>query len=80
VCQNVRTLWSPKPAGPISEKFGRKAQLNHVDKIAIVLYLEPRPWERGGLKTLTAELFTEQKMFKFHLGNAGYPQLLFNMT
>jgi len=42
-------------AEPISVKFGRKAQQNHVGKIAIVLYLIPCPRERGELKTLKAE-------------------------
>jgi len=36
-------------------KFGRKAQLNHMGKIAIVLYLIPCPWGLWRLKTLKAE-------------------------
>jgi len=36
-------------------KFGRKAQLNHMGKIAIVFYLYPCPPGAWGLKTLKAE-------------------------
>jgi len=42
-------------AGPISVKFARKAQLNHLGKIAIVLNLLPCTRVHGGLKTLKAE-------------------------
>jgi len=53
-CQNNQT------AGPISVKFGRKAQLNHVGKIAIVYISNPAPGGAGGLKTLKAEGNTKQ--------------------
>jgi len=66
-------------AGPLSVKFGRKAQLNPMGKIAKVYISNPTPGG-GELKTLKAEgiLFTKQKMFKFHPGNAGHPQLVVN--
>jgi len=44
VCQNVIVS---QTAGPISAKFGTKAQLNPVGKIAIVSY--PHTGGRGGL-------------------------------
>jgi len=42
-------------AGPVSVKFDRKAQLNSLGEIGIVLHLSPCPEGLGGEKTLKAE-------------------------
>jgi len=46
-----QNLIVPQTAGLISVKFGRKAQLKHRGKIAIILYLYPTPGGVGAKNT-----------------------------
>jgi len=77
-CQNLIASQTPRP---ITVKFSRKAQLNCVGKIGIVFI--SGVWGAKNTKSWRkhlAKLFTEQKMFKFHSGNARYPQVVSNTS